>query len=134
MSEGALVIDLDSYGLTPLLLKKRDGTTLYATRDLTALFDRFEEFNFNQMLYVVGQEQTLHFNQLFSALEKMKIQWVNRCHHIPFGMIRTNDKNRDTRERTLIYIENISEEDTKSAKNASEKKNQLKKEFLSLPC
>ncbi|OGQ34277.1 MAG: arginine--tRNA ligase [Deltaproteobacteria bacterium RIFCSPHIGHO2_12_FULL_43_9] len=122
-SEGALVIDLDSYGLTPLLLKKRDGTTLYATRDLTALFDRFEEFNFNQMLYVVGQEQTLHFNQLFSALEKMKIQWVNRCHHIPFGMIRFKDKKMSTREGNVIFLEQVLDEAKKRAKDAIEKKN-----------
>lgn len=123
MSEGALVIDLDSYSFPPLLLKKRDGTTLYATRDLTALFDRYEEFHFDQMLYVVGQEQTLHFKQLFGALEKMRLPWGNRCHHIQFGMIRFKDKRMSTREGNVIFLEQVLDEAKKRAKEAIEKKN-----------
>lgn len=123
MSEGALVIDLDSYSLTPLLLKKRDGTTLYATRDLTAIFDRYDEFHFDQMLYVVGQEQRLHFNQLFSALKKMNIPWATRCHHIPFGMIRFKDKRMSTREGNVIFLEEVLDEAKRKAQEAIDKKN-----------
>lgn len=123
MSEGALVIDLESFGFTPLLLRKSDGTTLYATRDLTALFNRYDEFNFDQMLYVVGQEQTLHFKQLFTALQLMKISWASRCHHIQFGMIRFKDQKMSTRKGNVIFLEQVLDEAHKRALTAINKKN-----------
>ena len=84
-SEGALIVDLEDDGMPPCLLKKGDGATLYATRDLAALMFRAREYKFAQCLYVVGAEQTLHFRQVFCVVEKMGFEWAKDVHHIPFG-------------------------------------------------
>ncbi|MBN2710832.1 MAG: arginine--tRNA ligase [Planctomycetes bacterium] len=86
-SEGAMVIDLEEYGMPPLLVQKRDGATTYATRDLAAAEYRHKEFSFDKCLYVVANQQELHFRQVFKALELMGYDWANGCEHIKFGML-----------------------------------------------
>lgn len=91
VSEGALVVRLESIdkGLleTPCLLRQTNGTTLYATRDLAAMFQRYEEFAFERCLYVVGAEQKLHFRQLKAVLQRMHVPWEPRIEHIYFGLL-----------------------------------------------
>jgi arginyl-tRNA synthetase len=67
-----------SEDLPPVLLRKSDGATLYATRDLAAAIFRFEKFEPEEMLYVVGKPQELHFRQLFLLLNKMNYTWSIR--------------------------------------------------------
>ncbi len=91
VSQGALVVDLSSVdkGLkeTPCLLQQTNGTTLYATRDLAALFQRWDEFHFERCLYVVGSEQKLHFRQLKGVLKRMGADYEARVEHIDFGLL-----------------------------------------------
>jgi arginyl-tRNA synthetase len=63
-------------------LRQTNGTTLYATRDLAAMFQRFEEFEFARCLYVVGSEQRLHFRQLKAVLQRMNVPWEPRIEHV----------------------------------------------------
>jgi len=107
MSEGALIVSLDEEGLPPCLLRKQDGATLYATRDLCAAIYRHRKFNFDRMLYVVGADQALHFQQLFAVLKKMGVQWADQCFHIPFGLIRFKDGKMSTRQGTLVFLEDV---------------------------
>ncbi len=86
MSEGALVIKMSDGNLPPIIIRKSDGATTYVTRDIAAAKHRHEEFDFEKMLYVVGSEQKLHFEQLFEALEKLGCDWARRCVHIPYGI------------------------------------------------
>jgi arginyl-tRNA synthetase len=87
-SEGALVVDLPyAEGEPPVLLKKADGSTLYATRDLAAAEDRWERFHFDRALYVVARDQALHFAQVFRVLKAMGKPWADRCIHVAFGRI-----------------------------------------------
>jgi len=72
---------------TPCLLRQSNGTTLYATRDLAALFQRWEEFRFARCLYVVGAEQKLHFRQLRAVLRRMGCDWESRVEHVDFGLL-----------------------------------------------
>ncbi|MCL2101311.1 MAG: arginine--tRNA ligase, partial [Fibromonadales bacterium] len=71
----------------PCLIRKSDGSTLYATRDLAAALYRKKEFNFDKCLYVVDNGQSLHFKQVFAVLGKMGYEWSKDCEHIPFGLI-----------------------------------------------
>ncbi len=91
VSQGALIVDLAGVdkGLskTPCLLQQTDGTTLYATRDLAALFHRWEEFHFERCLYVVGSEQKLHFRQLRAVLARLGCDWRERVEHVDFGLL-----------------------------------------------
>ncbi len=86
-SQGALIVDLEKEGLPPLLLKKSDGSTLYATRDLAAALYRKQTYGFDRSLYVVDNGQSLHFQQIFSTLRKMGYGWADQCEHIPFGLV-----------------------------------------------
>ncbi len=91
ISDGATIVALKAIdkGLaeTPCLLKQRDGTTLYATRDLAALFHRWDEFHFERCLYVVGAEQKLHFRQLKAVLKRLNVDWEPRIEHVDFGLL-----------------------------------------------
>ena len=86
-SEGAEVVELEELELPPCLIKKSDGATLYATRDLAAAMYRQSTYQFEKALYVVGNEQTLHFKQVFAVLKKLGLDWANEMVHIPFVMI-----------------------------------------------
>jgi arginyl-tRNA synthetase len=87
-SEGAEVVWLKELGIKePCILKKRDGTTLYHTRDLAAVFYREATFRPTRILYVVGAEQKLHFDQLKAVLTKMKEPIAAAVEHVPFGLV-----------------------------------------------
>jgi arginyl-tRNA synthetase len=106
-SEGALVVTLDEYGMPPCLIKKSDGATLYATRDLAAALYRHETYDFAKALYVVGNEQRLHFQQLFKVLEKMGYEWAKEMYHIPFGMMLKDGKKMSTRKGKVVLLEEV---------------------------
>ncbi|NOZ23590.1 MAG: arginine--tRNA ligase [Planctomycetes bacterium] len=106
-SEGAVVVDLEEYGMPACLLRKSDGATLYATRDIAAAEYRKKTYNFAKMIYVVGGEQRLAFRQLFKVLELMGYEWVKDCTHVDFGMVRFKDRKMSTRKGDVILLEDL---------------------------
>ncbi|GAE35137.1 arginine--tRNA ligase [Halalkalibacter akibai] len=109
-SEGADVIELKEFDLPPCLIRKSDGATLYATRDLTAAMFRQKEYQFEKALYVVGQEQSLHFKQVFLVLEKMGYSWSQGLEHVPFGFILKEGKKMSTRKGKVVLLEHVIKE------------------------
>lgn len=107
-SGGAKVVPL--HGMPPCLIKKQDGTTLYATRDLAAAVYRQKTYGFTKSLYVVGHEQSLHFNQLFSVLKETGFEWADGMAHISFGMILKDGKKMSTRKGKLVSLEEVLKE------------------------
>jgi arginyl-tRNA synthetase len=100
-SEGALIIDLATEGIeTPALLRKTDGATLYITRDLAAALYRRKTYDFHAMLYVVGSDQHLHFEQLFACLRRLGYTWAADCRHVSFGRVL----GLSTRKGTAVYL------------------------------
>ncbi|MBM7580971.1 arginine--tRNA ligase [Jeotgalibacillus terrae] len=108
-SDGALVVET-AEGMPPCLIKKKDGTTLYATRDLAAAIYRHETYGSEQSLYVVGNEQTLHFKQLFDVLQKMGYDWSEGLSHVPFGMMLKDGKKMSTRKGKVVLLEEVLKE------------------------
>ncbi len=106
-SEGATIVDLEEFGLPPCLIKKSDESTLYATRDLTALLYRKEHFKFDKILYVVGSSQKLHFQQFFKVAELMGNDWVKNAVHVEFGWVKFGDQAMSTRSGTLVFLEDV---------------------------
>lgn len=104
-SEGASVVDLSEYNMPPCLLVKADGATLYATRDLAAVFYRKQTYDFYKCLYVVAYQQNLHFKQIFKVLELMGVDW--NAIHIPFGMVSLEDGVMSTRKGKVILLEDV---------------------------
>lgn len=106
LSEGAQVV---SFGddMPPCLVITGDGTTLYATRDLAAAIWRYKEFGYDRSLYVVGNEQQLHFKQVFGVLKKMGFEWSDRLEHVNYGLYRFKDGKFSTRKGKVILAEEV---------------------------
>lgn len=120
-SEGATIVDLGD--LPPALVKRSDGATLYITRDLAAAIYRKNQYDFAEALYVVGNEQSLHFEQLKSVLSKMDYSWSNDIHHIPFGLILQDGKKMSTRHGRSVKLHDVLEEAIALAKKYIQDRN-----------
>jgi arginyl-tRNA synthetase len=109
-SEGAWIVPVtDEKGkeLPPCILEKSDGATIYATRDVAAAIYRYGKFHFDRMTYIVGGEQRLHFQQVFSVLKQMGLSWVSRCEHVPTGLYRFKDAKMSTRKGNFVTLEEV---------------------------
>jgi len=107
-SEGAHIVNLKKYDLGVSLIKKSDGATLYATRDLAAAIERYKKYKFEKMIYEVGQEQKLYFKQLFKILELMGYDWAKNCEHVYHGHYLDKDGKRfRTRKGKTVFIGDI---------------------------
>lgn len=117
ISEGAEVVDLPyKDNEPPVLLKTRDGSTLYLTRDIAAAIDRFERFSFDRSLYVVAHDQSLHFAQLFRTLGAMGFDWAERCRHVPFGRVH----GMRTRLGNVVFLDEVLDEAVNNARRICE--------------
>lgn len=105
-SEGALIINMEKYKLGTTVVQKKDGTTLYLTRDIGAAMERYEKYKFDKMIYVVASQQDLHLKQLFKTLELLKFDWASKLEHVNFGMVL----GMSTRKGTVVFLEDILEE------------------------
>lgn len=107
-SQGAQIVDLEEYNMAPCLIMKKDGSSIYATRDLAAIFYRKATWNFDKCLYVTGQEQKLHFAQVFKVVELLGNEWAkDSLVHIPYGLVSLEGAKLSTRSGNIIYAEDI---------------------------
>lgn len=106
-SNGAKVVMLDEYNIPPCIIKKSDGATIYATRDLAAATYRKKTYDFHKNIYVVGKDQALHFKQVFTTLKLMGNKWADDCVHVPFGTVRFADKKLSTRKGDVIFLDEL---------------------------
>jgi len=132
LSEGALVVELEGDNLPPLLLKKSDGATLYATRDLAGMVYRWEEYpGFYESLYVVNVAQSVHFKQCFKVigmLEKAESlpaaeRMSERIKHVDFGWVRFDGRMMSTREGNTVFLEDVIDQATQLAGDIIHDKN-----------
>lgn len=104
--QGAQIVDLGD-DLPPALIKRSDGGSLYITRDLAAVFDRMNTYHFDKCLYVVGNEQKLHFTQLKKVLSKMGYDYGERIEHINFGLYLTGGTKMSTRKGNVVKLYDV---------------------------
>jgi arginyl-tRNA synthetase len=123
ISEEALIVDLSAFDMPPLLLKKKDEATLYSTRDLAAAIYRWETFQFEKSLYVVGVAQSLHFKQLFKTLELAGFGWASRLAHVDFGWVKFGDAVMSTREGNIVFLKEVLEKGIELAERTIREKN-----------
>ncbi|KAI5837490.1 hypothetical protein DFP73DRAFT_568248 [Morchella snyderi] len=104
-SEGAVIVDLTKHSkkLGKAIVQKKDGTTLYLTRDIGAAMERYEQYKFDKMIYVVASQQDLHLQQLFKILSLLEFEWADRVQHINFGMVL----GMSTRKGTVVFLDDI---------------------------
>jgi len=106
-SEGAQIVDLEGYNMSPALIMKSDGSTLYITRDIAAAVYRKEHYNFHKNLYIVASQQNLHFKQWIKIIELMGNDWAKDCVHIPFGLVSLEEGTMSTRHGRVVYLEEV---------------------------
>lgn len=123
-SQGAMIVDLDDYDMAPCLITKKDGSSIYATRDLAAIFYRKKEYNFDKCIYVTGLEQKLHFAQVFKVVELMGYEWAkDQLIHVPYGLVSLEGGKLSTRSGNIVYAEDILKESVSKIKEIIEDKN-----------
>ncbi len=109
-SQGANIINLEAYHMPPCLITKRDGGSIYHSRDMAAVLYRKKEYQFDKCLYITGLEQKLHFAQVFKAIEIMGYGWANDLVHIPYGLVSLAGEKLSTRAGNIVYAEDILQE------------------------
>lgn len=123
-SEGAKIVDLSEYDMAPCLVVKNDGSSIYATRDLAAVMYRKKTYNFDKCLYVTGQEQKLHFSQVFKVIELLGNDWAkDGLVHIPYGLVSLGGEKLSTRGGNVIYAEDILKEAISKIREIIDEKN-----------
>ena len=90
-SQNAKIVDLEKYDMSPAVIIKSDGTTLYITRDIAAALDRYKTYQFDKIFYVTDVAQKLHFSQLFKVVELMGNDFANKMEHVAYGRFSLPD-------------------------------------------
>ena len=85
--DGSIWAPLEEDGLQDKILQRSDGTSVYITQDLGTARHKFDDFNMDRSIYVVGSEQLLHFKMLFTILKKLGYAWAEHCHHLSYGLV-----------------------------------------------
>ncbi len=120
--DGSIVIPLEKYNMTDLLIQKSDGATLYSTRDLATLKYRKKKYKFYKNIYVVGSEQKLHFKQFIKAAELLGYESAEKSIHVDFGMISLPEGKMSTRKGRVIFLEDLIDKATKLSERLIEEK------------
>jgi len=107
IDDGASIVDLEEYGMPPCLILKRDGSTLYPTRDIAAAVYRKGEYDFDKCIYVTSNQQILHFQQWFKVVELMGYDWYRGLVHIPYGTVSINGAKLATRTGNVVLLKDL---------------------------
>lgn len=122
-SEGAEIVDLEPYGMPPALITKKDGSSLYITRDIAAAIYRKAHYNFDKNIYVVGSAQKLHFQQWMKIVGLMGNEWVKDCVHVDFGMVGLEEGSMSTRSGRIVFLEDVLKTAVEKTRQIIEEKN-----------
>ncbi len=122
-SDGAMIVDLEKFNMPPCLILRRDGGTLYPTRDIAAAIYRKKTYNFVKCLYVTALDQKLHFAQWFKVIELMGHEWAENLVHIPFGLVSLESGKLSTRKGNVVLLEELLKEAVSRTLNIIEEKN-----------
>lgn len=107
IDDGASIVDLEAYGMPPCLILKRDGSSLYPTRDIAAAVDRKETYDFDKCIYVTSGQQILHFQQWFKVVELMGYDWYKGLVHVPYGTVSVNGAKLATRTGNVVLLKDL---------------------------
>ncbi|KAJ8521239.1 hypothetical protein ONZ45_g2041 [Pleurotus djamor] len=104
--DGAKIVDLEKWKMGKAVLRKKDGTSIYLTRDIGAAIERYEQYKFDKMIYVVSSQQDLHLSQFFKILKLMEFPWADTLEHVNYGLVQ----GMSTRKGTVVFLDQIIKE------------------------
>jgi len=122
-SDGAMIVNLEKYKMPPCLILRKDGGSLYATRDIAAVLYRMHEFNFSKCIYITASDQKLHFDQWFKIIELMGHDWAKNLVHVSFGLVSLDSGKLSTRKGHVILMEDLLDQATEKTKKIIQEKN-----------
>ncbi|MEX1377659.1 MAG: arginine--tRNA ligase [Eubacteriales bacterium] len=105
--QGAMVVKLDEYNMPPCMILKKDGATLYSTRDIAAAQYRKDTYDFDKCLYVTAYQQDLHFKQFFKVIELMGKDYYNDLVHVNYGYVSMEEGAMSTRKGNIIKLKDL---------------------------
>lgn len=108
--DGSVWVDLNAEGLDEKLLLRSDGTSVYMTQDLGTAQQRYDEYNPEQLIYVVGNEQEYHFNVLKAVLKHLGCSWAESIYHLSYGMVELPAGKMKSREGTVVDADDLMQE------------------------
>ena len=117
--DGSVWCDLTADGLDEKLLLRRDGTSVYMTQDLGTAKQRYDEYGFDEMIYVVGNEQNYHFQVLKLILGKLGFAWSDAIYHMSYGMVELPEGKMKSREGTVVDADDLLDKMYATAKETS---------------
>lgn len=123
--DGSIWADLTTEGLDNKVLLRSDGTSVYMTQDLGTAHQRFTEYNIDEHIYVVGNEQNYHFQALTLVLKKMGYEWADKIKHLSYGMVELPEGKMKSREGTVVDADELMEEMFSTARQMSQELGKL---------
>ena len=118
--DGSVWIDLTADGLDEKIVLRADGTSVYITQDIGTAQLKYEQFNCDKSIYVVGNEQDYHFKVLFLILQKLGKTWANGLYHLSYGMVDLPSGKMKSREGTVVDADDLMAEMVQTAKDKTE--------------
>lgn len=118
-ADGSVWCDLTADGLDRKLLLRGDGTSVYITQDLGTAEQRFTEYNLDEHIYVVGNEQNYHFQVLKLILRKLGFDWSDNIYHLSYGMVELPEGKMKSREGTVVDADDLLEKMYNTARETS---------------
>lgn len=123
LDDGASIVDLSEYGMPPCLILKKDGSSLYPTRDIAAAVYRKNTYNFDKCIYVTSSGQSLHFAQWFKVMELMGYDWVNELVHVPYGTVSIGGAKLATRTGNVVLLKDLFRQSIEKVTEIMDEKN-----------
>jgi arginyl-tRNA synthetase len=123
--DNSVWIDLTDDGLDHKIVLRSDGTSVYMTQDIGTAIKRFQDFNIDELTYVVGNEQDYHFKVLFLILDKLGYTWAKHLHHLSYGMVDLPSGKMKSREGTVVDADDLMAQMVTTAKEKSEELGKL---------
>ena len=132
IDDGASIVNLDKWNMPVCLILKRDGSTLYPTRDIAAAVYRKNEYKFDKAIYVTAAQQSLHFAQWFKVVELMGYEWHNELVHVPYGTVSVNGMKLATRTGNVVLLKDLFAEAIERVAEITKEKHPDPKECLEI--
>ncbi|MCF6169134.1 arginine--tRNA ligase [Lutibacter sp.] len=123
--DGSVWIDLTEEGLDEKIVLRADGTAVYMTQDIGTAIERFKDYDLDELVYTVGNEQDYHFKVLFLILGKLGFEWAKNCYHLSYGMVDLPSGKMKSREGTVVDADDLMLEMTNTAKKISQELGKL---------
>ena len=123
--DGSIWADLTKKGFDEKILLRSDGTSVYMTQDVGTAYIRYKDYQFDEHIYVVGNEQDYHFQVLKIILQELGYPWARCIHHLSYGMVELPEGKMKSREGTVVDADDLIENMVSTARNISDELGKL---------